>query len=257
MNKKNQIVLNTITISVFLITLMLYFSNLNRELIKINDIQRMGVYGLIVIVYIITTWHIKTGKFFSLYIIFMIFYMLFNFGQSFLWMMGVFSESDLLSSPIFDYHGPNSFNDIYVTQLITLMGIISFHTGGMLFYKKSKVIKDQTKVKNKMNNLYNYSKTLSYLVIPVQMFLLLYKFYFVQKYSYLEYYYSENVKVFIMFNLLSRFFFPVLIGMLIGSNYNNKIMKKIYFIFGIYVIFSIFNGDRGNWIILLIILVYM
>ena len=50
-------------------------------------------------------------------------------------------------------------------------------------------------------------------------------------------------------------FFPVLVGILIGSNYKKK--RLVYLIFALYAGLYLMAGERGNWLYKLVILLWM
>ena len=74
------------------------------------------------------------------------------------------------------------------------------------------------------------------------------------KFGYISLYYS-GFSVGAPISRAEDYFFPVIVGLLIGSNY--KKMKPVYIIFSFYMILYMLAGERGNWVYKLIVLIWM
>jgi hypothetical protein len=57
--------------------------------------------------------------------------------------------------------------------------------------------------------------------------------------------------------ILEIFFFPALVGMLIGSEYKKSVKYFVYTTFSIYTLLNLSCGDRGSWLYKLIVLVWL
>ena len=68
------------------------------------------------------------------------------------------------------------------------------------------------------------------------------------QYGYAALYYSDLVAQDGITMIIEIFFFPSLIGLLIGSDYKKSIKRVVYFLFIIYFVLNLLQGDRGTWL---------
>lgn len=249
----NEIVL---IISLIFYSIYVYFiNNISQNKDYNNEIFLLSWLGIIVGVYIIITWYKKTGKIFSLYTIFMFFFLIFNYGQCFLWAFGIHKPYEIGKTTLYTLEIPNSI-DIIISQLIILTSVMMFHLGAIFCYKKKN--NENVNKNSTILAIYKTSIISSFIIIPITFYNVIYKFIISQKHGYISLYYGENVwNGIAIFNLIEYMFFPCLVGFLIGSNYKKNVKIFVYIIFIIYIMFSLLSGDRGSWIFKLIILIWM
>lgn len=215
--------------------------------------------GYLILFYIIFTWYKITGKFFSLYSIFMLFFFLFNYGQPLMWALGIHQPNEIGQRNLYTLDIANSGSIVY-TQLLTLISIMMFHLGAVFSYKKkASHVRNYFDVNKEvtLKAIFYTSIILSVVVIPITFYNSIYDLFYSQQHGYEALYYDENKSNIIIFNLIQRMFFPCVLGLLIGSQYNRIIMYVVYFIFSIYLMINLLAGDRGSWIYYIIILIFM
>lgn len=225
--------------------------------------------GIFLAIYIVVSWKGITGTIFSPYTIFMLFFFLFNFGQSLMWAFGIHSPTEIGKIPMYSGFGTPSESDILKVQSIVIISILMFHLGATLSYKKTIKVSlqfagDKASNSNKYENslvltsIFYSCLFIGIIVIPVQLYFVYSDFQVAMTYGYKSLYYSEHAKTNASFlGLLTRMFFPCLVGLLIGSRYNKKVKLIVYSIFAIYLVLNLLSGDRGSWIYKVIILVWL
>ncbi|KWW14056.1 hypothetical protein AS888_00550 [Peribacillus simplex] len=223
----------------------------------------LSVLGIVLGGFVITSWYRLTNKLFSLYTIFMLFLFLFNYGHSLMWALGIHQDGEIGQTTLFAFGLPSSA-DIVKTQMIVLIGILTFHCGAVFCIKPKSTIKESLSdinIQNRnrsLNSIYDVCLILSILVIPITFYNSFQNLSVALRYGYSSLYYGDYANNGIsLFILISMMFFPCLVGLLLGSNYKKNVKNTVYFIFGMYVLIGIITGDRGEWIYKLLILVWM
>lgn len=222
----------------------------------------MSWLGIFLAIYILITWKKLTGLYFSLYTIFMLFFFMFNFGQSMMWAFGIHIPSEIGSNPLPGGLGVPTNADIVNGQMFTLISALMFHFGAIICYKPTKF-----KSKNERSGI-NKPKTqkaifivsiiIGSVAIPITIISAFDSLHLALTSGYKALYYSdyaENKSSIV--TLINMFFFPSLVGLLIGSSYNKKVLSIVYFIFALYLIVNLLAGDRGSWIYKIVILVWL
>ncbi|AOY75606.1 O-antigen polysaccharide polymerase Wzy [Clostridium formicaceticum] len=221
--------------------------------------------GIILGIYVILTWYKLTDRIFSLYTIFMLFFFLFNYGQSLMWAFGIHHPRELGQTMLFAFPAPNSA-DIAYTQVFILISIATFHLGAIIFAynEKRKYTPNISELNKQINSndttlksIYYGCLLVSLIVVPITLYNSISNLMLARVYGYNAIYYGENIGGNLIFNLLEHMFFPSLIGLLLGSKYKINVKRIVYLIFSIYVLILVFSGDRGGWLYKFIILIWM
>ncbi|MBY0029984.1 O-antigen polysaccharide polymerase Wzy [Priestia aryabhattai] len=274
-NINNLSYLKTISISILLsvVGYMCYF--FTKALVNNENEQLIVVFswlGIGLVIYVFTSWYNLTKSFFDAYTIFMIFFFLFTFGQCFMWAFGIHDENEIGAIQMFPNFGVPSSVDIINAQVITLLGILMFHCGALMCYKKQftkrrisgKSVDTELLVDSERYNritlksIFLTSTIIGIIVIPYQLYTSYTDFQIAKSYGYIALYYSDYVSNDpTILGLLNRMFFPCLLGLLIGSKFNKRIQWFVYIIFSIYLILNLLSGDRGSWLYKIIILVWL
>lgn len=221
--------------------------------------------GIIELIYIFISWYRFKKSIFSLYLLFMLFFFVFNYGQCFIWAIGMHAENEIGSISLFYRLGVPSTLEIVKTQLIVLISGLMIHLGAVISSKNksSKILPESEEYETKNITNEKNKKNLFHVSMFLYPFVVFSEFYFQinniinsRKFGYTGLYYNANVQnVNVIFQIAARLFFPVMIGMLLSSNFNSKVRKIAYSTFAIDVVLSILVGDRGGWIYALIILI--
>lgn len=190
--------------------------------------------------------YILENKKIGIIFIILVFIFLFNFGQTFFWSLNIHFENEIGSIPLFDnFHTP-TIKEIGNTILYSLC-CLTYVVLGVLtvlcLKNKRKICNIKLDVSH--NYIYTFSKYVSIYIIPatfIKIFLIIYQS---LNNGYASLYYSDFQIHPIIANA-ENFFFPVILGLLIGKKFKNY--KKIYFIFAVYTILYLIAGERGNWI---------
>lgn len=221
--------------------------------------------GILLLIYVLFTWYKITNSIFTPYSIFMVFFFLFNYGQSLMWAFGIHNPNEIGKAPLYPGFAAANDNDIVRAQFLTLLSILMFHMGAILSYKK-KVIKksdyqirlDQQGDSEMLKSIYFSSLFIGIVVIPITLYFAYSDLQIASTHGYKALYYSEFANKDATFlGLLTRMFFPCLVGLLIGSKFSKKVRVSVYIVFSIYLMLNLLSGDRGSWIYKLIILVWL
>lgn len=270
-NSKKNFEIGLITLFLTILGYLAYLVTLS--LVNVNMDYNILVFvfnwlGVFLAVYVVFTWYKISGYIFSPYIIFMLFFFLFNYGQSLMWALGIHIPTEISQTSLYPGFGVPSDGDIIKAQALTLICILMFHFGAILSYKKNITIKyrarsnrqilDQNNDPAILKSVYYSCLLIGLLVIPITIYSAFYDFQIAMVHGYKSLYYSEFAQTDATFlGLLKRMFFPCLVGLLIGSKYNKKVRFSVYIIFSIYLILNLLSGDRGSWIYKIIILVWL
>ncbi|WP_445002568.1 O-antigen polymerase [Exiguobacterium alkaliphilum] len=257
MNKINVYPIKLFILIVSLASLCMFFgAYYNANLLLENNgsiiIRILGLLGIIEVIFIFVTWKVITNRVLSLYTMFMLFFFLFNFGQSLMWAFNIHIEGEIGTQNLYYYMNTPTDIEIVKSQLIVLISGLMIHLGATspkkVYTNKNVINKNIQKNPNKDVIL----KTLIFitpLVIIAQFYDLVINFNNAKAYGYTALYYNPNVSsANVIVQILSRLFFPVLIGWLIITSYNKKVRYVVYSIFTLKILLSLFIGDRGGWI---------
>lgn len=196
---------------------------------------------------------------FGLNHIILLFFFLFNFGQMFMWTLGIHFDEELGKAVLYGVYSVPSVNEIYKAQVFALfcfncltMGMI---VASMLKKEKSSAFFiDKNKEDDIRKVIYKVSCVIAVPVILLTFVKIGITLWQSAKFGYISLYYS-GFSVGAPISRAEDYFFPVIVGLLIGSNY--KKMKPVYIIFSFYMILYMLAGERGNWVYKLIVLIWM
>lgn len=258
--KRKDILYFNVSICSILIYLILMYSVNNSIQFNNKWIYFISIVGCISYVYILLSWKDLTGSLISLYTLFITFFYLFNFGQCFLWALNIHLPGEIGSRGLYYTNKFPSDNDILFTQIIVIISALMIHLGAHLQFilasNRNKETKKSIKSPSMNDFLFKFCLYISPIIIFSVFVTQFYNFQNAQQYGYTALYYGQGLSESnTVFKLLSRLFFPVLIGLLIGSGYKKKVMVNVYLIFGLNALASISIGDRGSWIYSLLILI--
>lgn len=257
---------------VLAITVIAYFAYvINIEEIKnissdSNSIWFFSVLGVVVYLLCVQSWKRISGKIFDIYVIFITFAFLFNYGQCFMWALGIHADNEIGVRRLFSLLPALTTTEIVKTQITTLIGLLVFHCGAVIAYQRKTIETEivDAKIENedfKRNVLFNVCKITIvisgacayYEAIRVAIISRIYGYgadlYKAAASSVL---YQNNI-----ITLLSFMFFASIVGLLIGSCYNPRIVRTCYTLFAFYAIIQAVSGNRGEWLYPMIFLVWM
>lgn len=206
--------------------------------------------GIILFLYVMFSWRAKAGCLFNPYNIFFLFFFLFNYGQPSMWALGIHTPTEMGSS--FDYTQAN----IVKTQVYTLFSMFSFHVGALLVRDKE-TIDIYDKSEDIKKSIFIVGIIIGIIAIPGSFYRIINFFFVSLQYGYKALYYSSHASQGGLTMIIEMFFMPSLICILIGSGYNKKVMRGVYFIFGLYLLINLLAGDRGSWIYKLFVFVWL
>lgn len=260
-----------LTYGIILVFFFLYLISLNS--ISTESSKQLSIFllswsGILTFVYIMYTWFKITGQLFTPYIIFMLFFFLFNYGQPFMWAFGIHMPIEIGVAPIYPGHGVATDLDIVKTQIYVLMCAWMLHFGALLAIRNKKnnnVMHGQTKpmleeaVDNKtLKLIFKVSLIFAVFSIPVTLWTHFEDLRIAMTYGYRALYHSEYARrgasLVAFFNM---WFFPSLLGLLIGSRYGKKTRNIVFFIMAIFILLNIAAGNRHPWIYKVVILFWM
>lgn len=205
----------------------------------------------------IITWIKKGNKFFCPYIIFLCFLITFSMGQSILWGVGIHPENEIVPGML--HNVLITQEDIVNAQKYSCLGIMSFHLGAIIVErKKNYLIANQI---GEFSRIRNAMKVVGIVIgcvsVPLTMYNTISYFRIARQYGYRAIYYGGYVNTDPVLQIAEFFFFPSLLCILIGYQYNKLSRIIVYLIFGIYMILGILSGDRGSWIYKLAVLFWL
>lgn len=211
--------------------------------------------GILIIIYYFRVWYKIKHKLLTLYNIFLMFFITFNFGQCLLWAFGIHTDKEIGSNLLYGVVNCDNKN-IAIAQLIFIICFIMINCGAILINNKTTQTNEiDTDCKNKNKALFYTSLIISFISIPITLYIVSKNYITASMYGYKSLYYGDHVNNYnTWMEIAMSLFLPCLIGLLIGSNYKKSVRFIVYVLFGIYAFISLMCGDRGEWIMKLIIL---
>lgn len=258
--KENKLIIkftNIILAIIFFIMYIIFYNDYMTNFITNPEVVKtvLSWLGIILYIYIVFSWYKLNGKIFDLYTIMITFFMLFNYGQCFLWAFGIHTDTEIGKDNSLGV-GIATDKEIIVSQLITLMCVYLFHVGSCLCIRKDRKPDNEEEKFNKIS-IYKVSKILSFIVIPVTFVKLLMDISISSKYGYGALYYGDNMNQSFIIEMLYRLFYPCLFGLLIGSNSKKNVRHFVYIVLMIFIILSLLTGDRGGWAYSILIFAFL
>lgn len=218
----------------------------------------MSWVGVIILFYCIYSWYVITKTLFCPYIIFLSFLAFFNFGQCLMWSIGVHSYNEIGKIAMYEALPPPTSIQILKAQLYVCLCILFFHLGALLCYKpKNNIIKKSNNKEIYYVVIYKISILIAIIAIPITLYRGIILLKHAIQYGYASLYYSDTINTSGITMIIEIFFFPSLIGLLIGSKYKKGVVRNVYLIFAIYLLINLLQGDRGSWIYKIITLVWL
>ncbi|CEP97206.1 Uncharacterised protein [[Clostridium] sordellii] len=243
-----------IIVSIILYILgVIIFNNINRlnnHIIK-SLIYIYGWIGIIISSYMVYSYKKTTGHVFSLYTIFCLFIVIFNYGQFILWAIGIHYEGELGTTNFIRYMDDKTLLKI---EIITSISILVFHTGALMAIIKTKKIHRKAKEYKifDKNNDCMYLKFICTILFIISSVAVIYDSYInlgiALKYGYTSLYYGGHTSMNVLLKYISYLFFPSMIGYLVGSKFSKKSFYLVCTIFSVYMMINLLAGDRGSWI---------
>ena len=211
-----------------------------------ENLRLMGLFGWAQIIVSIVGWKHMTGKLFVPYIIFLIAAYTFCFGQSLLDVFGLVAPNRSLFNRC-------SASEIYKAQVYTLFFLAFFQIGALVSYKKSdrSIKSNETAYYAEYKAISNIGKTLS--IISFLPFLVenITNFMIVSLYGYHGLYeVNPDIPLWGLVTMLSDFFIPALLCILLTSKPGSGINKRIFFMSAATILIIMYCGGRSQGVVL-------
>lgn len=237
----------------FLINILIYFFlDMKTDIITdFNIFIKSWCANIVFLISVYVIYQLENSKIGLASIVLLIGF-IFNFGQTAMWSIGIHTNNEIGTGNIYGaFHCPSN-REIYISISYSILCFIasSFGMALTIFLKKKKIRK-----KDGMREcIYRVSEIVAIPVVPLTFLKIIMTINYSVKHGYVALYYS-GFRIPIIFEFAERLFFPVLVGILIGSQYRR--VKIVYAIFALFMISYCFAGERGNWFYDLIILIWM
>ena len=245
-----------ISISIYMLSILGFYRDNSNLGISIFGVSWSGNF---IILFYCAIYYKVYGNIFTPFNILALFMFLFNWGQCILWSLGIHIEGEIGTVNLYSNYAIPSDKQILDGQLFTIFMISFFLFGALIFQaiNKEKINKKNSNFIVEQNVLYQFSKIAAIIVIPLVFIRILQTLYISYMYGYSALYYGDNNIAGGLLTQVEIFFFPVLVGLLLGSNYNKKTRRAVYAIFGLYMILYLMAGERGNWLYKLVLLIWL
>lgn len=240
---------------------LIIFNIITETLIKGSTDQTKinfwSILSVLTAIIAVTTWVKKGNKFFCPYIIFLCFFIAFSMGQSILWGLCIHPENEI--GPGVIYNVLVTQEDIVNAQRYSCLGVMSFHLGAILVERKRNylIIKQGGEFERIRNAMKLVGTVVGCVSIPLTLYNTISYYKIARQYGYRAIYYGGYVNSSPLFQIVEFFFFPSLLCLLIGYQYNKISRIIVYLIFGLYMAVGILSGDRGSWIYKVIVLFWL
>ncbi|WP_054637835.1 O-antigen polysaccharide polymerase Wzy [Thalassobacillus sp. C254] len=196
----------------YLLTLSLVNSNKEYDII----VFLFSWVGILLGFYICFTWYKITKVIFTPYIIFMLFFFLFNYGQPLMWAFGIHNSMEIGEASLYGLGIANT-NDIIKAQALTLVSILMFHAGALFCYKtESQNITVDNQLEKHERDKTNTFKAIYYtcflvglIVIPATLIFSFVDLQTALTYGYNSLYYSDHARSGLNLTVLEHLFFHV------------------------------------------------
>lgn len=259
-----------LTYGIILVFFFLYLISLNSTSTESNkqlSIFLLSWSGISTFVYIMYTWFKITGQLFTPYIIFMLFFFLFNYGQPFMWAFGIHMPNEIGVAPIYPGHGVATDLDIVKTQIYVLMCAWMLHFGALLAVRNKKreisngqpspLLEEVIDYKT-LNLIFKVSLLFAAFSVPITLWANFEDLRVAMTYGYRALYFSEHARRGAsLVTFFSYWFFPSLLGLLIGSKFGKKTSTIVFFIMVIFILLNVAAGNRHPWIYKVVILFWI
>lgn len=236
-------------------TLFVYNVGLKAES-RVFIISWIG--NAVMLLYILTYYKIY-HKIFTLFNVLVLFMFLFNWGQCLMWSIGIHVDGEIGSTNLYGNYITPSQKQILDGQVFTLFMMMFFLCGGLLIHavdstKKSKI---RYNLATERSMLFKISRVMAVVVVPLTFYRIIQAIMTSFSYGYLALYYGDANMAGGILVQVEYLFFPVLVGLLLGSDYSKTTRKVVYAIFSLYMVMYFLAGERGNWLYKLVLLIWL
>ena len=226
-------------------------------------------YGITFFVCSTYIWKEKTGqKYFSLFSILMLFFVLFNYGVPTLWAFGIHFKGEFGTKALtYGLSYWPSTNDIMRAQIYSSISMAVFFFGIILVQRRKYAETDSDGLTIEQTNSVNSEAMLEALkrvstvmlciFAPIALGFSAYTYTIARRFGYAALYYGQYQVQTGYMQILMYFFYPALFGFLIGNKYSKKSRIVAHSIFLAYAVLNVLSGDRGSWLYSLIILIWL
>lgn len=254
-----------LNIIIFLIIYLIFLNIHPSTQIPLALIIVYSWISIFIFLFIIFSWKKITGYYFSIYTIFMSFFFSFHFGQPVLWAFNIFLPNQIGKTPLYPGWGVASNYDILLALSFVTVSMLFFHFGAIIStinFRPGKIESSSHLVEQsnhtQLKSIYTFSMLIAFFSIPIQFYVSINDLQTSLSSGYGSLYYSNNLSEGpLIISLLTRMFFPSLLGLLIGSRFKRNIRTFVYIVFAIYMGINLFAGDRGSWLYSLILLILL
>lgn len=219
--------------------------------------------GILIFIYSVLVWRWERRQsYVSLYTIFLLFMILFSYGQCVMWAFGIGVDSGIGSKELFYSTGlvPND-EILTLVKWYTCISMLVFNFGALIASNKPKLKKykwyESHNVKLVKKYMYIVGCFITVFLYPIAIISKVRELIITSSYGYNALYYGVNSTQSGYLQILMYLFFPGLLCMLIGSDFSKKTVRFVWALFSIYALFGIFSGDRGSWIYSFVILMWL
>lgn len=225
-----------------------------------NSIFLLNWLGILIYIYAIYTWHWeKKEGLFSLYTIFFSFFSIFNYGQCFMWALGIGLDRGIGTGSLFyGTHFVPYEEHMILTKWYICMAMLFFHLGALIFVKrkKNRNVKNTKKIMIERKILLKIGIAIALIIVPLALYVRYKEVKIALMYGYNALYYGEHSTQTGYLQIFMYLFFPSLVCLLVGSNFSSRMKKIVFAVFILYAILGVISGDRGGWLYSLILIVW-
>ncbi|MBO5162627.1 MAG: O-antigen polysaccharide polymerase Wzy [Lachnospiraceae bacterium] len=209
-----------------------------------------GWLGIILIILMIFSWREKTGTILSPYMIFMAFFMVFNYGQFLMWALGIHYQGELGTTKWIRYMDPVTLLRI---AMIVMTYASFFHLGALIIEGKK-----ETKYDIFIGDAEWFIWLILGISYAIQMYSAVMNLRIARIYGYQALYYGDYVvEIEGIWKYISYFFFPALMAYWISKDFSAKSFKVVIGIMTPYMVINLLAGDRGSWFYYVLILIWV
>lgn len=236
-----------ISIHLLLLFIYLWFYQSNPTCTSLN-LKMMGGFGWAQFFISVVGWKRITGKVFVPYVIFLLAAYTFCMGQAFLEVFNLIVEERSV-------YNRCSASEIYSAEVYTLLFLAFFHIGALVDYKKPSgktIFNETSRIKIVENEaIKNIGKI--YVVVSVIPFIIenFVKYQIVSTYGYMGLYeFDPGIPLWGLITLLSDFFMPGVLCILLTSSPNSKKQRSIFILFAVIILILMYCGGRSQGVVL-------
>ena len=212
--------------------------------------------AVVILFYCILCWKIKSqGKIISPYVIFMVFYVLFNYGQCIMWVFGIHSNDEIGKQELYYRLAPATTSEIQAAQWYICFSMLAIHLGVILslIFRKHKKQENKAPEDLKKRNIEDkalgaVSQIIFAIVYPLTMALRLKELSISHSGGYKSLYYSDDSTQSGYMQIIMYLLIPSILGILLSQNVEKGRKRIVFILFIIYVFVTMFCGYRGEWL---------